>query len=463
MKSNRFKRLISDSLLFAIGSIGTKMIMFIMVPVYTYYLATGVYGSVDIFLTTLTMLTPVATLSIFDAVFRFSMKNDSELSNSKIFYNGLAISLLGGVITIIIGMLLTFTLQSSEFLVFTVMLFLNTMLSLFQNYFRGIGRKRLFVFLGLLSTLVGAFSTIIFLNIRNDLNSVLFGNIIGLLIATIVSCVFSKVSLGLLRDNFQVVIAKKLLRYSIPLIPNSFAWWFTNDVARFVILFFVGTSGNGLYAVASKIPALLTVFFSIFSQAWQISAIKEYRSEDRDYFYSNVFNRLLNVSFVIVGIILFFIKPLLSIIIDNSYYSAWENVPALLIAAVFSNLSAFVGTTYIAAEKTSLIMYTTVLGMIINTVLTLILVPWLGIQGAGIGSAIGFFVVLIVRIINTKSLVAIKMNWIQLMLSLIIILFQSWSLWYLGGNLQVVAGVLSVVSILALNGRDVFNFKKRDE
>lgn len=290
-KNNRVRMLLSDSLLFAVSNIGTKLIMFLMVPVYTYYLSTGTYGMVDLYLTTLTMLTPIVTLSVFDAVFRFSLDNGVE--KPTIFSNGLVVTIIGGTIVLVLGAILTALVNDFNLLLFSLLLILNSLLSLIQNYLRGSGNKRLFVILGLISSIFTAISTVGLLLIQNNLQSVIIGNSIGFIMAVFVGIGFGKLKFNM--KEISVSFISKLLQYSIPLIPNAFAWWFTNNVARFAILYFVGTAGNGIYAVATKIPALITVFFSIFSQAWQISAVNEFNSEDKSKYYSEVFNNLIAI------------------------------------------------------------------------------------------------------------------------------------------------------------------------
>ena len=56
-----------------------------MVPLYTYYLSTSEYGMVDIVTTTTSMLLPIISLNIYDAVLRFVMEDDQE--NDAVFTN----------------------------------------------------------------------------------------------------------------------------------------------------------------------------------------------------------------------------------------------------------------------------------------------------------------------------------------------------------------------------------------
>src|SRR5699024_6034075 len=102
-----------------------------------------------------------------------------------------------------------------------------------------------------------------------------------------------------------------MLQYSIPLIPNSIAWWASNTINRYFILFLIGTSANGIFAVANRIPSLLSIVNSIFFQSWQLSAVEEYDSKDRNSFYTNVFNSYIKILFICTSGILVILKPLM--------------------------------------------------------------------------------------------------------------------------------------------------------
>lgn len=111
------------------------------------------------------------------------------------------------------------------------------------------------------------------------------------------------------------------MAYSIPLIPNAFSWWFTNDANRYFILIFVGAAGNGLYAVANKIPSILTMIYNIFAQAWQMSAVEEFKSEKNSEFYSNVLNGSIRVLLIAACFLLAVIKPFMSVFVSPSVVS----------------------------------------------------------------------------------------------------------------------------------------------
>ena len=82
--------------------------------------------------------------------------------------------------------------------------------------------------------------------------------------------------------------SKEMLRYSIPLIPNSIFWWINNMASRYLIAYFLGTTENGLFAVAYKIPTVIVLMSNIFMDAWQMSAVSDVPKK-RAQFFTRVF------------------------------------------------------------------------------------------------------------------------------------------------------------------------------
>lgn len=72
-----------------------------------------------------------------------------------------------------------------------------------------------------------------------------------------------------------------ILKYSIPLVPNSLMWWIMAAGDKYIINYFLGDSANGIYSLALKIPQIINMVYSLFVQAWQMSAIEVESSEDK--------------------------------------------------------------------------------------------------------------------------------------------------------------------------------------
>ncbi|CAH0419132.1 lipopolysaccharide biosynthesis protein [Periweissella ghanensis] len=459
MFSSSVKRLFSNSLIFSIGTLGTKVIGFLMVPFYTYFLTQGQFGIVDLISTTVAMLTPVVTLSVFDAIFRFTM--DKNFSNKILFSNGLVITVIGSIVTLLGGIIAQIVGYQYGFLL-AILLILSVTSSFLQYFVRGIGYVKLFAVTGIVGTSLSAILNIMFIwYFKLGINGYLYG-MAGAQLGTLILIVavvkpWQYIDFGLVSKTNAMM----LLRYSVPMIPNAFAWWFTNDANRFFILFFLGASANGIYAVANKIPSILTIFFTVFNQAWQISAVDEYESQSNSTFYSMIFNNLIHFSFLGMAGLLLILKPLMHVLVAPNFYSAWEFVPFLMLAMIFSNLSGFLGSTYIAAKMTTKLFSTTIYGMLTNIAFNAVLIPLIGLNGAGLGSALGFLAVMIIRLKQTKAFVTINVKWVPLTIHLVITALMYATLHLQNQMLMFTLLIMFFIITLALAGKDVVVFLKQ--
>jgi O-antigen/teichoic acid export membrane protein len=420
---NRYTRLFKNSAVFAIGNLGSKLIQIFLVPLYTYALSTGAYGQVDILTTTVSLLLPVISLSVYDAILRFVM--DKAENNNEVLTNALIITCIGAVIGFCI--IPVFSLFHVKYVLLTyLVLIAQAFQSLFQQYARAIDKVKIFAATGIIGTVVVASTNVVFLL---GLHLGVTGYMLSMLLAAIISAVFVFVTTRLYRHiDFRLTnkaIIKRLLIFSIPLIPNSLAWWVTTASSRYFVLFFVGITANGLLAVANKIPTLLTALNTIFFQAWQMSAIEEYNSKDKSNFFNSVFRNYVSFLFIGASGILLILRPFMSIFVQRNYYVSWKFVPLLLLAVVYSSFSTFLGTNYIAAKKTAGAFTTTIVGAGLNIALNFALVPSMGLYGVGLSSVFGYLAMWLTRVKDTEKYVSIKLPLRLLLLNHVITIIQA--------------------------------------
>ena len=422
--NEKYKKLISNSVIFTVGNFGSKLLVFIMVPFYTYYLSTADYGIVDVITTTATLIMPLLIFNIYDAVLRFAMDRNYTkeviLSNSIFIF---AISVAISIILISILYILRFEQFKSIFFLIIIVL-VQGLQSILSQYVRGNGLVKLYAINGIILAIVLSLLNILFiavfdLKVTGYLLSIILSNLIAIGHLFFRGKIYGLIS----HSNIDTRILKKMLVYSLPLIPNSISWWLMNASNKYFVLFFLGSRANGLLAVASKIPGLISLVNNIFFQAWQMSAIEEYESEDKGLFYTKIFSYLSKLMFISVSILLFLLQPIMKIM-QESFYEAWKIIPFLLISVLYSSFSGFLGTNYIAAKKTKGIFTTTLVGTVISLLINLIIIPTYGINYVGLGNMASFIVIFAIRYIDTKKFVDMKIHWISFFLNQFLILTE---------------------------------------
>ncbi|EGO8971902.1 lipopolysaccharide biosynthesis protein, partial [Enterococcus faecalis] len=284
---------------------------------------------------------------------------------------------------------------------------------------------KVFAFNGMLKTAVIGVTNILFLvNFHMGLQ----GYLLALVVAEIVSLIYLLITtpyfsyLKLSAVDFTYM--KDMLIFSLPTIPNDVLWWFVNSSSRYFILFFLGAGANGLYAVANKIPSLISMIQSVFSQAWQISLVEEKDSKNKHEFHGQIFKVYSFLLFTVASGILVFLKFFTANLVAKAYYDSWQVTPLLLLSAIYSGFIGFYGQFYVAEKKTKGLMNTSIISGILSIICNYIFISAFGLMGIGIASAISLFAGWMVRIYDTRSFVHIKIDWSRLIGNHMILLIQ---------------------------------------
>ena len=398
----KYRQLAGNTLVFAVGSFGTRLILFFLLPVYTYGLSAEEYGILELINTLSLLAVPILSGAIYQAVLRYGL--DCTEKTEDVLRNAAAVLAVGSLLTLA----LTPLLRYSQVLAPVRWLFAGNVLAAmtaqtFLTYLKAAGRSRLFVILGLVQTGLLALFNLLFLpGLHLGLGGCLLAGVLsggGTAILALLTGRLLPV-LGRFQVNRKLLI--RMLRYSLPLIVSQLAWWIIESSDKVMVSHLLDSEALGLYAVACKIPALLNVFIALFSQAWIISAFREYDQGGDAQFYGTAF-RIFTVTIGLAcSCLLVVIRPFLRIYVGHAFYEAWRIVPCLLIASVFSSVSVFMGAIYGSMENSVHEMLSVVLTGLLNIGLNLLLIPYMGILGAAAATAISYLFIAVFRILDTR-------------------------------------------------------------
>ena len=410
--SGKYSKLAKNSIIFAIANFGSSILRFLIVPFYTYFMTNAEYGTVDTMTTTISLVMPIMLLAIQEAVLRFTLnKNKNSVSVLK---NSLFVMLIGSVIFLLgyFPFSLIKVFQGFWWL-FYFLLLANSLNNILLNYARGTGKSLTFMFGGLINTLVMLICNVLLIAVFKRGAQ---GYVISLIVGFVVSSLFLLVMIKPYAiwgfGEVDKKLLKEMMQYSIPLIPTAAMWWIMNVADRYSIIYFLGVSSAGIYAISHKVPTVISMCYAIFQQAWQISAVDESEAEDRGKFYEEIYDYFFRMLFIISSIIIIIIEPLIVHIVEASFVESWRYAPVLVISAVFSSMAGFLGVNYVVSQKTVGALTTSALGATVNIVLNLVMIPLFGIQGAAIATLIGFYSVWLVRATVSNGGIKIRQNFI---------------------------------------------------
>lgn len=455
-KPTKYKRLLTDTLIFALGNLGSKIILFFLVPLYTNFLSKEEYGTSDLVFTVAQLLVAFVSLVIFDAVLRFGLSIDANKPN--VLKSSLLVVLIGSVVTVILTPLFRFYAPLAEWRWYLcVYVILNMAGSVELNYLKVIDKNKAYAIISVLHTLALAVANVILL-------TVLHWGIRGYLLSTIISSAVTVILAWFAGDIFSALkegtVDKKLLkemtRYSTPLILNNVSWWLIQSSDKIMVEAMVGAAALGLYTTATKIPSLINVIISIFSQAWGISSVREFETSNDKSFYSDVFVSYSVIGFGAAVCINVIVKPFMLIYVSDAFAESWKYVPLLLASASFSAVASYFGSLYGALKKSVNNMRSTVIAAIVNVIVNYVCISYLGTWGAIIGTVTAYALLAFYRMIDVLRYIKFDPKWKQFLTNVAIVILQA-VLVSLDINIPVVS-VIAVLAFAAVNRRELVKF-----
>lgn len=421
---SEYKALRRNTIIISISNIGSKAIAFLLAPLYSYYLSTEQYGTMDLITTACGLILPIICLDIYEAVFRFA--NDDHYQPKTVMSTSLSL-VWAETIVVSICLIIFTVIRSIPLYVFISILYaeIDSYYYVVNQFARGSNKMKPFAISGVINSLALLVGDIVFIIV---LKYALTGWIISFILAKLIACIYISKKANV-KDYFSIAhVSKDFLReafrYCIPLLPNAIMWWVMNLSDRFLITLFIGVGANGIYAVASKVPSSLSVFENIFFQSWQTSAINTIESAERDSFFTSVFeNYMIILSVGVIGVLMV-LKPIISIF-SYQYRSAWMSSGILVIAIMFHALGGNLGAIYAAFKNTKYALYTSLAGAITNASLNVLIIPKWGLVAAALTTLIGYIVVLISRFIHLRKTVSLHISVRNIIICSVLIIGQT--------------------------------------
>lgn len=445
---SKYKVLMNNTAVFAIGNILVKLISFVLMPLYTSVLTTEQYAVSELLNSIIEIVLPIMTLCMIEALYRFSI--DETIDYSCAFMNALRTVLAGDVIILIICIFIYYLFDYQYSISFAILYISATFYKFTIQFARGLGYSKIFAASGVINALILVISNIILLvvlrgGVKSYLNSFAIAYVIGGMFAFVAAKEYHYVKVNY-KDK---MLYKQMLFYGIPNIPNMLAWWINTVSDRYIIMYVCGAGVAGLYTVASKLPSIINLVSSVFQQAWQYSTAKEIEKKDKNHFFSQVYRVYAPVCFVTCALLIV-LTPLLSeILFQKEFYSGWRYVPFLLVAATVGCFSTFFGTFFNAVKKNTVVMSSTLTGAMVNIVLNFVLIPLFGPMAATITTVVSYIIVTVIRVICSKRYVVIELHTVKSVVVIMMLLAESVLMIY-AGRVGVILSTIICVMIVVL-------------
>lgn len=428
-----YKELFKNTGILAISNFSSKVLVFLLVPIYTRALTTGEYGFYDLTYTTIQLCFPILTIDICDAVMRFMMRKN--ISHKSTFSVGVKYTILGCFI-FLLGLIFNDIFGISSlvsqytpyiFILYAALVFDNLLI----QFAKGLNRVKEMAIAGLIGTIFMVVTNILLLLVFNfKLYGFYIANISSHIIPIIYLCITLRVH-EYINVKIDKRIQKSMLLYSAPLVLNQLGWWVNNTSDRYIVSAICNVNQNGLISVAYKIPNIIAIIGGIFIQAWQISVIKENESNNSNHFFSSMFVHFNAVLCILSGGLIVFVRVMARIFFANDFYQAWKFVPFLIISSLLNEAAGYVGAILSADMNSNAMARSAAYGIVINIGLNILFCLAIGTQGITIATMISSFIIYYIREKATKGKARsneykmIIFTWILLMMTSVVMIYTN--------------------------------------
>lgn len=445
------KNLLNGTIIYFIGNVLVTLLQLVMLRFITGNITTDGYGYYNLIVTIDNLVTPIITLQISDAVFRGMIKG--ELKEQKTAFTiGTCIIFAGIIVTAFGTVLISSYIYAVEHLPLVILYIISTNIFVFyQKIVRALGENVSYVKSNLMKAFLYLLLQMVFIYAFHLAVESLF---LATILSTFICVLYMELKVKCRRyfdlELFDKLYLKKMVLFSIPLIPNTLLWWLSGSINSFIISGVIGLEAYGIYTVAGKFSSIISTISSVFNLAWQESAIREYGNNGNKEFYKDTFEMFFNgVLSCVIGCmpVMFLLMPHL---IDASYNSALLYAPILVLSAGVSSIYGFFGQMYAATGKTGGAFTTTIFGVGINIIILIVFIKPFGLWAPCLGLLLSSLAIAVVRFRSFRKEMGIFIN--PKMIGLIAVLCLIILCYYFGNTvLNTVALIVAVLLALAVN------------
>lgn len=386
--------LLKHSSVYMIGQILTRMASVLLLPFYTHVLTTADYGVVGILDLTAGILSTFIAGGMVSAITRHHFDDGETSHHNKVWWTGLTmVAMLCLVICLPMYLgrqvLADVTLGSeitagAWFYTLTIInLWFTVVVMILDSYLRVMKWSGLFVVISL-GRLI--FNIVLNVYLMVGMNLGIEGLLIGNLVSTVLHfavmfAVYVKSRGGY---SFDRELANEMFRFASPLVITALAGMLMHEADRYFLRIWVSMDEVGVYSLAHKIGfAVHSLCLLPFLSIWHVAIYDIERMENAKEVFAKMFDWFTaGLGILILGACLS-VHPVLPLLTPDAYGPAIDLIAVVLLGFYLFAMSFMFEVPSLLTKRTRLMIPGSIVGLIVNVVANILLIPVLGAWGAG--------------------------------------------------------------------------------
>lgn len=415
---SRFKLFVENLLVYGLGGVISKLVPLLMLPVITRLMPNTFYfGLNDISVTIVSFGSAIAVMGMYDAMFRMFFEKDDEDYKKSICSTALSFTICMSILVFLIlvifrkfwAELFFDDVRYTNLLMLTAMsVLIGATNSIVSAPTRMRNQKKIYLITNTLSPIISYSISIPML---------LHGMyVIALPLASVISALSIEIIFGILNRNWfsfkkiNFASLKQLLIIAIPLFPNFLMYWVFNSSDRLMISQMMGMEYNGIYAIGGKVGQVSQLIYTAFAGGWQFFAFSTMKDKDQVEMTSIIFEYLAVITFGAGILMAACSKTIFQILFEGDYAQGYEVAPYLFLAPLLLMLFQVIVNQFIVIKKTWYNLVALTIGALSNIVFNYFLISVMGIEGAAVGTLLGYIIAIVITAVILTKMKLIKIR-----------------------------------------------------
>lgn len=426
-QSGYLRRLATTGAAYTAASILSKLVAVALLPLYTRYLSTEDYGAAEVLFSAVVAASIVIRFGLIEAILRFYYKEDEDPAKvvASTFAGLFWLSTAGALIALpfagpIAELLLAVDEddalhRSAPDLVRIAIggLWVLTMWEFLLTLFRLEERARAFFVTTMLNVVAAiALTVVLVVGFDEGARGLLLGSYLtGAVFALgLVALQWRRLSL-----RFDAGLLRRLFRFGLPTMPAEVSLYLLNFVDRLIIVRTLGLAEAGLYSLATKFAQAVNVLVRGFQLAWPPLAYSIRDDDEARRTYATVVTLFVAGCAFVVTAMWLFAQWIVRTLAAPKFFEAYEAIGLITVGvtlyALYQVLVVILGRT----DRTEFNFPAAIGALAANVALNLLLVPPLGIVGAGLALALSYLLGLGLMFAFTQRLFPVPYEWGRLL------------------------------------------------
>jgi O-antigen/teichoic acid export membrane protein len=377
----------------------------------------GIWAQVTV---TVGLASIVILLGLPNSMVRFMAATKGKDDIKESFYSIFIVVLLMGLLASIPFIYFSVPLSNALFggnlfvtRILPLIIFVETLNTILYTYFRTFQRMKIYSVFAFIGTYLGVGFAYFFVSAGYEIDGAVIGLFLSKIILFFIMFGLIAVEVGVAVPAFRNL--RNYLAFGLPMVPSGLSDWVINSSDRYVISIFLGTAYVGYYSPGYLLGNLIIMFIQPLGCVLPVALSKHYDEDKRD-LVEDILSRSLKYFLMLaipatLGLSLLS-KPILFVLstpdIANQSYMI---TPFVALGMVFFGITSIMSNIITLVKRTKIYAIIWFAAAILNLVLTIMLVPVIGIVGAAAATLMAFIAAFLLMVYFSRGLIRIAVDY----------------------------------------------------